>query len=143
MEHSIPAIVRYRLPTPVDLESGQVVHTSRRLLVDRLPGKRFACVYPKDPDRVRLVPSKALLPLQHFLQRHPIEEFWMLIHKGRLQSGERDFMVYDPRSVRLGATPHRFESEGECLHYVNHYELSLNVFRVAHVAKQNRPVWFD
>lgn len=67
----------------------------------------------------------------------------MLIHKGRLQSGQRESLLHDPRSIRLGATPHRFESEGECLHYVNHYELSLNVFLMAHVTKQNRPLWFD
>lgn len=142
MEHSILAIVRYRLPDPVNLDSGQVVHTSSRLLVDRKSGRRVPCVYFKDSDRVRIVPSEALLPMRDFLRRHPIEEFWMLLHKGRLQSGQRDFMMHDPRSVKLGATPHRFESEGECLHYVNHYELSLSVFMVAHVDKRKRPSWF-
>lgn len=143
MGRSIQAIVRYTIREPTLIDAGRCVLTSAVLdSIQNAPG-RMPCWLEQDPDRILYIPSDALLPMKKFLVHWPIDDFWMLLHKGRLRAGHSEFLMQEPRKVRLGAVPHRFESEGECLHYLNHYELSPSVFLVAHVTKKERPLWFE
>lgn len=132
MEPTILAIVRYRLPELAQVECGSLVQTYRSLLDCRNVERRFLCVPADRPDVTTHIPAGALLPLSRFMARQPLPEFWALVHKGKLIAGEPCFL-HAPRTLKLGPVPHRFESEGECLHFVKLYELSLNVFLVAHV----------
>lgn len=72
--------------------------------------------------------------MKYFLARQPLPEFWALLHVGKMLDTEHCF-VRDPRALLLGNHPHRFESEGECLHYMNLYDLSSRVFLMAHIRR--------
>lgn len=78
------------------------------------------------------VPAVALLPLGEFLQRQPIHDFWFLIHLRTFKDGKPNCYLSDPRRVRMGSMPFRFESEGELIYYLRHYELSSAAFLISH-----------
>ena len=134
MGHTILAIVRFPLGAELKLKCGSLVRTYYSLLDCRDATRRFLCISPRKPEVTHLVPAGALLPMRYFLAREPLPEFWALIHRDRMLEGE-DYFVRDPRALLMGKRPHRFESEGECLHYMNLYDLSSQVFLMAHVKR--------
>ena len=134
MGYTILAIVRFQLGPESTLKCGSLVRTYSSLLGCCDKTRRFLCVSPRKPEVTHIVPAGALLPMRYFLARQPLPEFWALIHYGRLLEGE-DCFVRVPRALLMGRKPYRFESEGECLHYMNLYDLSSRVFLVAHVKR--------
>lgn len=114
--------------------SGSVVQTSSGILSNQDPTRHFACLCPGQPDTVLRLPAGLLLPMNRFLERQPWLGFWAVLHKDRLLKGKPCF-VSVPRSITLGATPHRFESEGECIYYLTSYELSKKLFLIAKIGR--------
>ena len=91
------------------------------------------CVPATSPDVVVRLPAGLLLPVSKFLERQPVLDFYAVMHRKRMAGGQPCF-IQNPRSISIGVTPHRFESEGECLYYLKTYELAARAFLVAHVS---------
>lgn len=132
MDHSILAIVRYTQPG-LPVPSGSLVQTSSAILSNQEATRHFVCVPATSPDMVVRLPAGLLLPVSKFLERQPVLDFYAVIHRKRMTSRQPCF-IQAPRSITIGVTPYRFESEGECLYYLKTYELSSRAFLVAHVS---------
>lgn len=107
------------------------MQTSAELMERPRPERCFSCVSLRSQDRVVRLSSGLLLPVRYFLARQPGADFWSLIHRKNLFAG-RPCFVQAPRTVRLGLSPHRFESLGECLYYLRLYKLKPNQFLISH-----------
>ena len=109
------------------------MHTERQFLA--IPERNFG--------RAIRIPASNLLPLGEVFQRRPIHDFWSLTHLKSFAAGKTDCFLSDPRRIRFGPLPFRFESEGELVYFMRHYDLQFPAFLISHAEHRiNRPDWF-
>lgn len=81
----------------------------------------FPAASVERPELVIPVPRKIMLDRRRFLKRQPVRKYWTITRPDWTKP--EALFLQDPKTITFGPCPHRFESFGEVVYYMNRYKL--------------------